>query len=178
MEPEADVDDFDVITEIYNAARRARTSNDILSLEDLEQELWVFWLEHGSIQDYTDAKKRSLLSQEARKRLRAERVDYMHFSGAFHYTPDAVRKVLREYSWAEITDIHDVEGKADVDSAFAKLTHAQRENLFRMFALDEADRMSHAEKVSAYRAVDRICDTLNGRLEAEILDTADAWGEA
>jgi hypothetical protein len=173
---EAATEEWNPIHEIHKAARSAHSSNDIIDIEDLEQELWVFYLEHGSIQDYTDAKKSSLLRQQAKKICRQERVDYQHFSGAFHYTPAAVRSILEDCVWMKVEDAYDIEGRVDVSEAMRELTQEQRNLLCLKYGYGE--ELTGTQKRAAFKAVDRIADILNGRAPAQLHELSDVWGEA
>lgn len=164
-EPSIDVD-----AEIKRIARAARTENDSMPLDDLVQELWVFYLEHGNIQSYAPGQQMKLLRQEAKKRLAQERIDYMYFSGAFVYTPAIVRAYLDECVWQAVEDSFDIDGRVDVQEAFKRLSAQQQMALYIRHCLGEGDKFTNAQKKAASVGVDKIVHHLNGQL---VLDEQD-----
>lgn len=163
--------EFDVAAEIDRAARVARTPNDMLPLEDLVQELWVFYLEQPAFDGYSVAQKQSLLVKRARKILQQERIDYMHFTGTFVYTPDAVRTILANSVWAEVDDIgYDVEGRADVQGAMKSLSIDARRLLYRRFVLGAHQNFTSSQRSIVTRSVDRIARELNSQVRVDAVD--------
>ena len=163
--------EFDVAAEIERAARVARTPNDMLPLEDLVQELWVFYLDTPVMHSYPAQKQQSLLVKQARKTLQQERIDYMHFTGTFVYTPDAVRTILANSVWAEVDDIgYDVEGRVDVQTAMKSLSIDARRLLYRQFVLGELGKFTEAQRRTSYRAVDKIARELNSQVRVDAVD--------
>lgn len=156
--------EFDIAKFIRATARRQATG--VMDPEDLEQDLWVFYLEEIQPRGYHDAAAVDLLKKQAAKLDRQERIDYMHFRGSFIYTPGMVRTLLADAVWCEVEDAFDIEGRVDVTRALSELPHRTQRKLFYWFGRGErAD--SPAEKMAISRAVDQITATLNFRSEAE-----------
>lgn len=163
--------EFDVAAEIERAARTARTPNDLLPLEDLVQELWVFYLDTPVMHSYPAQKQQSLLVKQARKTLQQERIDYMHFTGTFVYTPDVVRTILANSVWAEVDDIgYDVEGRADVQGAMKGLSIDARRLLYRRFVLGDHQNFTSSQRSIVTRSVDRIARELNSQVRVDAVD--------
>src|SRR5699024_3617552 len=87
---------------ITNVARKQPT--DIMDPEDLEQELWVFYLEELLPRDYPEGAVVDLIKKQAAKTARQERIDYMQFRGAFIYSPAVVRTILEDAVWVDAED--------------------------------------------------------------------------
>lgn len=156
--------EFDIAKFIRATARRQATG--VMDPEDLEQDLWVFYLEEIQPRGYHDAAAVDLLKKQATKLDRQERIDYMHFRGSFIYTPGMVRTLLADAVWCEVEDAFDIEGRVDVTRALGELPHRTQRKLFYWFGRGERTD-SPAEKMAISRAVDQITATLNFRSEAE-----------
>lgn len=156
--------EFDIAKFIRATARRQATG--VMDPEDLEQDLWVFYLEEIQPRGYHDAAAVDLLKKQAAKLDRQERIDYMHFRGSFIYTPGMVRTLLADAVWCEVEDAFDIEGRVDVTRALGELPHRTQRKLFYWFGRGERTD-SPAEKMAISRAVDQITATLNFRSEAE-----------
>ena len=159
--------EFDIAKFIRATARRQATG--VMDPEDLEQDLWVFYLEEIQPRGYHDAAAVDLLKKQAGKLDKQERIDYMHFRGAFIYTPSMVRTLLADAVWCEVEDAFDIEGRVDVTRALRELPHRVQRKLFYWFGRGERTD-SPAEKMAISRAVDQITTTLNFRSGAEQVD--------
>lgn len=135
---------------------------------DLEQELWVFFLESNQ-SIVNEGQMVTLLKKRARAITKKERIDYMYFRGGFLYTPGMVRRLLEDAVWCDVEDVIDVEGRVDVSTALGELTDRERRLLYGWFCL--GDRRGDITKQSISRIVDKITDSLNLNTEAEEVDT-------
>ncbi|GAA1645712.1 hypothetical protein GCM10009700_35140 [Brevibacterium sanguinis] len=165
MEDTTEATDFaEVIT---NIARREATT--VMDPRDLEQELWVFFLERNQ-SIVNEGQMVTLLKKQSRAITKKERIDYMYFRGAFLYTPGMVRRLLEDAVWCDVEDVVDIEGRVDVSTALAELTDRERRLLYAKFHLGEEVDGDKANKRALYRAIDKITDHLNLNTEAEEVD--------
>lgn len=138
--------------------------------EDLEQDLWVFYLEEIQPRGYHDAAAVDLLKKQAGKLDKQERIDYMHFRGSFIYTPGMVRTLLADAVWCEVEDAFDIEGRVDVTRALSELPYRTQRLLYARFMLGEKVANDSPARKEIDRAVDSITAILNFRSEAEQVD--------
>lgn len=160
--------EFDIAKFIRATARRQATG--VMDPEDLEQDLWVFYLEEIQPRGYHDAAAVDLLKKQAGKLDRQERIDYMHFRGSFIYTPSMVRTLLADAVWCEVEDAFDVEGRVDVTRALNELPYKTQRLLYARFMLGDKPDKDSADRKAIDRAIDAITATLNFRSEAERVD--------
>lgn len=159
--------EFDIAKFIRATARRQATG--VMDPEDLEQDLWVFYLEELAESDYPDGTVADLIKKRASRLDRQERIDYMHFRGSFIYTPSMVRTLLADAVWCEVEDAFDIEGRVDVTRAIRELPYKDQRRLFLWFGCGERSGNS-TDKSAISRLVDQITATLNFRSEAEQVD--------
>ena len=159
--------EFDIAKFIRATARRQATG--VMDPEDLEQDLWVFYLEEIQPRGYHDAAAVDLLKKQAGKLDKQERIDYMYFRGSFIYTPGMVRTLLADAVWCEVEDAFDIEGRVDVTRAIRELPYRDQRRLFLWFGCGERSDNS-TDKSAISRLVDQITATLNFRSEAEQVD--------
>ena len=159
--------EFDIAEFIRATARRQATG--VMDPEDLEQDLWVFYLEELAGSDYPPGTINDLIKRRAAKIDRQERIDYMHFRGSFIYTPSMVRTLLSDAVWCEAEDSFDIEGRVDVTRALRELPARDQHRLFCWFGCGERND-SPTDKKTISRLVDRIADTLNLRSGMERAD--------
>lgn len=138
--------------------------------DDLEQELWVFYLEELLPRDYPEGAVVDLIKKQVAKTARQERIDYMQFRGAFIYSPAVVRTILEDAVWVDAEDAPDIEGRIDVSNALNELGSNDRRILHKRFAVNPADRdvFTSAEKMQIEQAIDKISMILNGNGRAEV----------
>lgn len=160
--------EFDIAEFIRATARRQATG--VMDPEDLEQDLWVFYLEEIQPRGYHDAAAVDLLKKQAGKLDKQERIDYMHFRGSFIYTPSMVRTLLADAVWCEVEDAFDIEGRVDVTRALSELPYRTQRLLYARFALGEKPERKSANEKAIERAVDTITTTLNFRSGMERAD--------
>ena len=155
-------------TEVINEISR-REATDVMDQDDLQQELWVYLLERYSKIE-NEGQMVTMLKKQARTSTKQERIDYMHFRGAFIYTPGMVRTLLADAVWCEVEDAFDIEGRVDVTRALGELPYRTQRLLYSRFALGEKPERKSATEKAIERAVDTITTTLNFRSEAEQVD--------
>lgn len=155
-------------TEVIGEISR-REATDVMDQDDLQQELWVYLLERYSKIE-NEGQMVTLLKKQARTITKQERIDYMHFRGAFIYTPGMVRTLLADAVWCEVEDAFDIEGRVDVTRALGELPYRTQRLLYSRFALGEKPERKSATEKAIERAVDTITTTLNFRSEAEQVD--------
>ncbi|MGO2037015.1 MAG: hypothetical protein ACTH2U_11100 [Brevibacterium sp.] len=163
---------------IKNVAKKQST--DVMDPEDLEQELWVFYLEELIDTEYPEGTIVDLIKKRGIKIARDERIDYMQFRGAFIYSPAVVRTILEDAVWTEAEDSPDIEGRIDVSNALAELEPDERFLLRRKFGplVDDIDPLpfSTTEHMRIERAIDKISMILNrgaSRTELDIETAAE-----
>lgn len=166
--------DTNIASTIRNAARKQAT--DIMDPGDLEQELWVFYIEQLQDRDYHEGAVVDLIKKQAAKTARQERIDYMQFRGAFIYSPAVVRTILEDAVWVEVEESPDVEGRIDVSRALHELSEQERFLLHRRFGPFDpsAEPETKLDQKQIERAIDKISMILNrGASRSELdIDTA------
>ena len=160
---------------IKNVAKKQAT--DVMDPEDLEQELWVFFLEELSTTDYPEGTIVDLIKKRGVRIARDERIDYMQFRGAFIYSPAVVRTVLEDAVWVDVEDSPDVEGRIDVSNALSELEPDELFLLRRKFGPVEQfgdGPFTKTEHMRIERAIDKISMILNrGKSRTELdIETA------
>lgn len=160
--------EFDIAKFIKATARRQ--SSGVMDAEDLEQDLWVFYLEQVEPRGYHDGAVVDILKKQASKIDKEERIDYMYFRGSFIYTPSMVRTLLADAVWCDVQDAFDIEGRVDVTRALQELPYATQRLLYARFMLGDKPERKSANEKTIERAVDSIAATLNFRSGAEQVD--------
>ncbi|WP_152346579.1 sigma-70 family RNA polymerase sigma factor [Brevibacterium sp. CFH 10365] len=168
------IDNAKLSSVIKNVAKKQAT--DVMDPEDLEQELWVFYLEHVAHRDYPEGAIVDLIKKQGVKVARDERIDYMQFRGAFVYSPAVVRTILEDAVWVDSEDCPDIEGRIDVSRALGELNDDERRVLHQRFAVnpDTRPHFTTLETSRIERAIDKISMILNrGASRSELdIDTA------
>lgn len=147
---------------IWKAVHRAWQTGDVLTQDDVHQELWLEWLQTSKtsgLEDYSDGGLVKVLTKRARSILKNARIDYEHFVGAFVYTSKRVRGLLKEAAWSGPEFIVDVDGYADIRRAFERLRVEDRELLYRKYVVGA--ELSKKEKQRAGHVERRLTDWLN-----------------
>lgn len=162
---------------IKNVAKKQAT--DVMDPEDLEQELWVFFLEELAHTEYPEGTIVDLIKKRSIKIARDERIDYMQFRGAFVYSPAVVQTILEDSVWVDVEDSPDIEGRVDVSRALQELTSRERELLRLRYAVtpSERGRLATYDYEVIEVAIDKISMILNrgaSRAELDIADVVDA----
>lgn len=157
---------------IKEATNRAHQRGDLLSYDDLYQELWVRWLKAGDLTGFEEPLLVWKFARMGRTVAKKARLEHMHATGGFVYTRGFVRVILADMVWASPDDVSDVDARADVVSALRQLDRSDREVLFKKYATQV--RLSAAEAQKCLRAEDKITDWLNGETPVEVV-TIDSY---
>lgn len=140
--------------------------------EDLEQELWVFYLENVAHREYPEGAVVDLIKKQAAKTARQERIDYMQFRGAFIYSPAVVRTILEDAVWVDAEDSPDIEGRIDVSRAIRELGSDEQRSLKEFYTGTPGDRKgwTSTDYDRHERAIDKISMILNRGAQRSELD--------
>ena len=158
----------DLVTKI---AKREHKGAATVTVEDVSQAVWLFLFENiQHLTAYTAVGIADLATKSARKYLLKERIDYMHFMGNFIYTPEIVETYLKDAVWSQVEDVPDIDGRVDVTDEFNRLPLHDRVILFKKYALGEAPANNSAERKTADRALVRITNNLNLKLNQTKVD--------
>ncbi|MGO2860608.1 MAG: hypothetical protein ACTIC1_05590 [Brevibacterium sp.] len=166
------MDNTKITSVIKNVAKKQAT--DVMDADDLEQDLWVFFLSELADTEYPEGTIVDLIKKRGVKIARDERIDYMQFRGAFIYSPAVVRTILEDSTWTNVEDTPDVEGRMDVSNAMAEL-EADERHLLRLKFGQVTSEPDHApfnttEHMRIERAIDKISMILNRGASRSELD--------
>jgi len=168
---------------VTKISRRELRGCQTTTAEDVEQHVW---LTLGKKSIDTDPNKGTdfrtwdrfgiadLITKIARDFIARERINYMHFAGAFVYTPAIVEVYLKDAVWADLEDVVDMDGRIDVRDMIQSLPLATQRNLFVHYGMDQPYGGDTAEYKRVYRAVETISDRLNMGSGVKLGDLADA----
>lgn len=157
-------------TLIRGAAKAAHVPGDLLSRDDLIQDLWQFWLSRTELQEYPENTQKSILRRHARSIIAKERTDYAYFTGAYLYTPTTVRWLLQEAVWVAPFASPDIEGRIDVQKAMRSLSAKDQAVLEAAYAFNMYPNLSKTQQKRVQRAVDKLAAILNSRSKPETKD--------
>lgn len=111
-------------------------------------------LSHDSEDFYKSIKRYS------KKTINNERVDYMHFSGAYLYPRPAVVHILENLAWGEPGTIDETESKVDVRRSYDRMSENYRLALYKRYALGIVSN-DGGERKQCTRALDALTNHLN-----------------
>jgi DNA-directed RNA polymerase specialized sigma24 family protein len=165
-----------------NTARREHRGVRTIEVDDIEQHIWVTIAKKslrasGKGTDFRQWDRTgiaNLMTKIARAYVARERIEYMHFAGAFIYTPAIVEVYLKDAAWANLEDVVDIDGRTDVKDALATLPLETQRALFVHYGTDTPYPATSAEYKRVVRAVEAISDKLNMGSGVKIGDLADA----
>lgn len=165
-----------------NTARREHRGVRTIESDDIEQHIWLKITEWSLRPDGTGTDFRlwdragiaDLMTKIARKYVARERIEYMHWAGAFVYTPAIVEVYLKDAVWANLEDVVDIDGRTDVKDILATLPLPTQRVLFIHYGTDQPYPATSAEYKRVLRAVETISDKLNMGSGVKIGDLADA----
>jgi hypothetical protein len=136
-------------------------SSHIFSIEDVAQAIWEHmmanWSHYAAADEYL---VRHMARRAARKFCMEMRTQHMYATGAFLYTAGMVRRYLEEAVWCSPEDCSDIEARADISEAYAKLSRGMKAAVYKRYALKEPT-LTRAEVTAESRAVKAITDRLN-----------------
>lgn len=168
---------------VKQVARKEHRGVRTVEVDDVEQAIYQRFAEdarkNNSFKgtDFTAWDRAGLYARAtmyARKFVARERIDFMHFAGAFVYNPTIVEVYLRDAVWANLEDVPDIDGRVDVRDAFNSLPLEVRREVFTHYGLDQPYHSKSAEYKRVERAVERISDILNMGSGVKLGDLADA----
>jgi hypothetical protein len=159
---------------VQKVARIEHKGAFTVTVEDIEQAVWLVIAQKiQHLGGYTGNGIADFATKAARSYLLKERIDYMHFTGSFIYTPDMVEVYLQDSVWKEVEDVPDIDGRVDVTDEYNRLPLPQRQILFRKYGLGEnPNREDHAARKMADRALVTITNNLNLKLNQTKVDNA------
>lgn len=162
---------------VKKVARRELRGCQTTTADDVEQHVWAVVAQKSTKEDFTKWDTWgvvNLITKIAREFIARERIDFMHFAGAFVYTPAIVECYLKDAVWANLEDVVEIDGRVDVRDALASLPLSTQQELFIHFGMDQPFPIRSAAKKRVERAVDKIADLLNMGSGVKIGDLADA----
>lgn len=172
----------DLETAVKREARLAESRwNNLISADDIEQEIWLFILENPSSQRFLATAEPAQVASALRTRADVicsrERIDYDHFTGNFHYTPMDVRELLR--TLGEEYDVHTADERADLQLGLEELEqyHPEFYELYVQIYLKgvKFERGSSNERRS-FNAVDKLTELMNRKRGQRERDRTEGLG--
>jgi hypothetical protein len=169
---------------VTKISRRELRGCQTTTAQDVEQHVWLTLGEkalkaNGKGTDFSAWDRfgiSDLIVKIARDFIARERIEYMHFAGAFVYTPAIVETYLKDAVWADLEDVYDIDGRVDVRDIIQTLPLATQQALFIHFGMDQPydPNTDNALYKRVYRAVETISDRLNMGSGVKIGSMADA----
>lgn len=152
---------------VTNIAQKIARNYRTVEAEDLAQEVWAelatAW---QAIAEEVRLSIPAVIKKRAERIANKERIDYMHFSGSYLYTPKDVRKILAESVWSEVEKAPDVEGRADVRGQFDKLVASRKVAIYKRYGLGfPYKELTKSEQHAMERGITQITDRLNQDLK-------------
>lgn len=158
-------------------ARREHRKVRTLDIDDVEQHLFLTLFQKAKGTDFRlweTAGIADLAIKISREYVNKERIDYMHFSCAYIYTPGMVEGYLQGFVWDMPEDIPDVDGRMDVMAEYNNLPLRQRQVLFLKYGTGEKFASEDPRRRMAERAVDKITERLNTAVGMKRTELSDA----
>lgn len=167
---------------ITKISRRELRGCQTTTAEDVEQHVWLTLSQKalkadGKGTDFSAWDRfgiSDLIIKVAREFIARERIEYMHFAGAFIYTPGIVEVYLKDAVWANLEDVVDIDGRVDVKDIILTLPLATQRALFVHYGMDQPYGGHTTEYQRVFRAVETISDRLNMSSGVKIGDMTDA----
>lgn len=147
----------------------------IFEVDDITQELWMFVvLKWSEIFDKDDDLQFFILQRYARTWCARQRIEHMHFTGAYLYTPKIIRERLDDSVFCDPADARDVDARVDITQLYDKLSRGRKASIYKRYALKEPYG-SKAEEVSVSEGVTIICDRLNMAQKIVVASLDEDW---
>jgi hypothetical protein len=149
---------------IVKIAKRETKDIRTVEVEDVIQTVREGFYSRAKGTDFTLWERNGiadLATKMAREYVGRERIDYMHFSCNYLYTPAMVEQYLRESLWCEVEDAPDIDGRVDVKREFDKLPRQHRVALFLKYGVGETFPQNDPKRYLSSTGVDRITNGLN-----------------
>lgn len=158
---------------VQKQARQQHKQSQLFSTEDIEQAIWLHMAENFTYVMDKDAQEISKYAYRAAATYcKEQREDFMYFSGSILYSGEMVERILSDAVWVELGPGVDVEGRVDVGRAFEKLPPAQKNVVYRRFALKEPT--TDLPRATLERGIHSITNALNSPLRMERVEMAEA----
>ena len=158
---------------VQKQARQQHKQSQLFTIEDIEQAIWLHMAQNFAYVMDKDAQEISKYAYRAAATYcKAEREDYMYFSGSVIYSGEMVERILADAVWVELGPGVDVEGRVDVSRAFEKLSQAQKNAVYRRFALKESKDV--VDDKSLERGIRNITNALNSPVRMDRIEMAEA----
>lgn len=114
------------------------------------------------------------IKRYAKKAINNERVDYMHFSGAYLYSRPAVEYILDTIAWGDTPEsLSLVESRVDVLRSYDRMNENYKLALFKRYALGIIPDHGGAERKTMNRAFSAFMNHLNFTTTPERVDLED-----
>lgn len=158
---------------VQKQARQQHKQSQLFAVEDIEQAIWLHMAQNFTYVMDKDAQEISKYAYRAAATYcKEQREDYMYFSGSVLYSGEMVERILADAVWVELGPGVDVEGRVDVGRAFEKLSYAQKNAVYRRFALKESKDV--VDDKSLERGIHNITNALNSPVRMERVEMAEA----
>lgn len=151
----------------------------VLDADDIEQELWLFIMESGSVQKYLEEHSTgegvSGLKRKAESICSDERIQYDYFSGNFQYNPADVRSIVGRLesqqfvSWDEQIDY-------DVALKEFKAKHTEKYEAYVLYFLEKEHASTSGERSRKQRALDKLVEIMNRKRSQRETDRVEGLG--
>lgn len=173
----------DLEAAVKREARLAESRwNNLISADDIEQEIWLFILENPSSQRFLSTAEPAQVASALRSRADVicskERIDYDHFTGNFHYTPKEVRELLD--TLGEEYDVHSADEKVDLQLGLEELDQYHPEHSNTIEVVYGTPNGYDSKDVSARKrkqeAVDKLTELMNRKRGQRERDRTEGLG--
>lgn len=149
-------------------ARAQHKKSTIFDLEDIEQAVWLaVYAQVKKLVGRPQAFIRNFMARAAVQWAEAQRVEHMHATACFIYTPDLVRHQLELGAWESDPD-GDWDMRLDVRMAFDRLEAPEQEILTRAYREHESFKSS-TDRMRLSRAIDKMAAWLNGQADIKVM---------
>lgn len=148
--------------EITATARREAGSRHYIHSDDVAQAIRIAvnaeWKQFKSCER---SQVIAMFKRRARQYIDKEVTDYMHFTGAYIYTPAQVRHHLEASAWSELISA-DIEARTDIYQAWSQLSPVRKRAVYRRYALDmQPSEVPEAERKACNRGIDDMAVFMN-----------------
>lgn len=168
----------DLETAVKREARLAESRwNNLISADDIEQEIWLWFLERPGVQSQLEnanpAELSAVFKKSANQICSKERLDYDHFTGNYHYTPKEVRELLD--TLGEEYDVHSADEKVDLQLGLEELGqyHEKHYDVIQQVYRLGIEPEDHNLKP---RAVDKLTELMNRKRGQRERDRTEGLG--
>lgn len=172
----------DLETAVKREARLAESRwNNLISADDIEQEIWLWLLERPGVQKQLEnanaAELSAVFKKSADQICSKERLDYDHFTGNYHYIAKEVRDLLN--TLGEEYDVHSADEKVDFQLGMEDLEQYHNDYydvIIRAYIQGEDFNISSTTKMLKSRAVDKLTELMNRKRGQRERDRTEGLG--